>query len=394
MIDACNLDEPQTATTGQVISGQRINESGLNLADKESLTLSWDIHAERGLKCTDCHYALNNPRHAQDAADSRPEHLVYDPRRLEIGEYLERPNHNFARGESAQYTVDPDLKGSMRRCESCHAAEQTHSDWLPYTARHLEVLACESCHIPELNAPAVSSYDWTVLTTAGAAVTDCRGLDGDDPVNDLVTGYQPVLMQRSNVDGKTLLAPYNLITSWYWIYDDPNGESYPVRLVDLQAAYLEGDHYVPAILEAFDADQDGELSKTELVIDSDAKESVVKEQLTALGLTNPRIEGQVQPYSINHDVARSEWATSDCQTCHHDDSLVTQPLKLANNTPGGVTPTFVSDTNVATSGTLNQINGALFYTPQPEADGVYIFGRNRVAWVDWVGLLAFLGALV
>ncbi|MEZ4617833.1 MAG: multiheme c-type cytochrome [Caldilineaceae bacterium] len=238
VIDACDLDDPQTATTGQVIAGQRINESGLNLADKNALTRSWDIHAERGLQCTDCHYSLNNPIHAQDAADSRPAHLVYDPRRLEIGEYLERPNHNFARGESAQYTVDADLKGSMRRCESCHAAEATHDDWLPYTTRHLEVLACESCHIPELNAPAISSYDWTVLTAEGDAVTDCRGITGDDTVNNLVTGYQPVLMQRTNVDGDTLLAPYNLISSWYWVYDDANGDSYPVRRADLQAAYL------------------------------------------------------------------------------------------------------------------------------------------------------------
>lgn len=394
VLDACKLDDTQTATTGQVISGQRIADSGLNLANKASLARAWDIHAERGLKCTDCHYALNNPMHAQDAADSRPEHLVYDPRRLEIGEYLERPNHNFARGESAQFTVDAELKGSMRRCESCHAAEESHRDWLPYTARHLETLACESCHIPELNAPAISSYDWTVLTTASEPVTTCRGLVGDDTINDLVTGYQPVLMQRRNSDGKTLLAPYNLITAWYWVYDDANGDSYPVRLADLQAAYLDGEQYVPAILTAFDADHDGQLAAAELVIDNTAKEQAVAAQLTALGLQNPRIEGQVQPYSINHNVARGEWATSDCQACHHEDSLVTQPIQLASNTPGGVIPTFVDDTNVSTSGSLRTIGGALFYTPQPEADGVYIFGRNRVLWVDWFGLIAFLGALL
>ncbi|HRW10144.1 MAG TPA: cytochrome b/b6 domain-containing protein [Caldilineaceae bacterium] len=394
VIDACDLDDPQTATTGQVIAGQRINESGLNLADKDSLARSWDIHAERGLKCTDCHYALNNPVHAQDAADSRPAHLVYDPRRLEIGEYLERPNHNFARGESAQYTVDPDLKGSMRRCESCHDAEATHDDWLPYTTRHLEVLACESCHIPELNAPAISSYDWTVLTTEGDAVTDCRGITGDDTVNNLVTGYQPVLMQRTNVDGDTLLAPYNLISSWYWVYDDANGDSYPVRLADLQAAYLDGDSYVPAILDAFDTNGDGSLGENELVIDSDAKEQLVVDRLTALGLANPRIEGQVQPYSINHNVARSEWATNACQDCHRSDSVIAQPLALASNLPGGVVPTFVGDTNVASSGTLNVVDGALFYAPQPERDGIYIFGRDRVAWVDWFGVIAFLGTLL
>lgn len=394
VLQACDLTAPQTATTGQVIAGQRIAASGLNLADKASLSHAWDIHAERGLKCTDCHYALNNPMHAQNAADSRPDHLVYDPRRLEIGEYLERPDHNVARGESAQFTIAPERKGSMRRCESCHAAADSHSAWLPYTERHMAELACESCHIPQLSAPAIQSYDWTVLTAAGNAVTECRGVNGTDTVNDLVTGYQPVLMQRRNVDGATLLAPYNLISTWYWIYDDANGSTYPVRLLDLKAAYFQDGAYAPAIMAAFDADGDGQLAAAELTIDNETKQNVVAERLTALGLQKPRIAGQVQPYSINHDVVRGEWATSDCRACHHDDSRLSQPIELASHTPGGVIPTFVGATNVAATGALTLTQGALFYQPQPAADGIYLFGRNRVAWVDWFGALAFIGALL
>ncbi|MFN8594798.1 MAG: hypothetical protein U0559_01240 [Anaerolineae bacterium] len=34
-------------------------------------------------------------------------HLQYDPRRLEIGEYVQKPDHNFARGQSAQFNVSP-----------------------------------------------------------------------------------------------------------------------------------------------------------------------------------------------------------------------------------------------------------------------------------------------
>lgn len=394
VLDACDLKTPQTATTGQVIAPQRVAASGLNLADKESLSHAWDIHAERGLKCTDCHYALNNPMHAQDAAASRPDHLIYDPRRLAIGEYLERPDHNVARGESAQFTVAPELKGSMRRCESCHDATSSHSTWLPYTERHMAELACESCHIPNLNAPAIQSYDWTVLTATGNAVTECRGLHGDDTVNDLVTGYQPVLMQRRNVDGDTLLAPYNLISSWYWIYDDANGNTYPVRLLDLKAAYFENGAYAPEIMAAFDTDGDGQLAATELTIDSATKQSVVAGRLAALGLQKPRIAGQVQPYSINHDVVRGEWATSDCRACHHDDSRLSQPIQLASHTPGGVIPTFVGTTNVVASGAMTITQGTLFYQPQPTADGIYLFGHNRVGWVDWFGALAFLGTLL
>ena len=69
-LTGCSLDNWQTATTGQVISGQKISISGMNLAGKASLARSWDIHAERGLTCTDCHYALNNPAYYQSGADN------------------------------------------------------------------------------------------------------------------------------------------------------------------------------------------------------------------------------------------------------------------------------------------------------------------------------------
>lgn len=391
---ACDLTEPQTATTGQVISGQKISESGLNLADKEMLAFPWDIHAERGLKCTDCHYSLNNPVHAQEAQENTPGHLLYDPRRLEIGEYIERPDHTLARGQSAQFEVAPESKATMRRCESCHDAVATHSDWLPYTERHLQEVACETCHVPELHAPAIQSYDWTVINADGSPVSECRGIDGQDTVADLVTGFKPVLMQRTNVDGQTMLAPYNLISSWFWVYEDANGNIRPVRTFDLQAAYLENGAYRPEIVAAFDRNDDGELFDSELVIDSAAKQAVVLGRLEALGLSNPRIHGQVQPYSINHNVVRGDAAVDDCQTCHASDSSMTASLQLAGRTPGGVTPTFVENVNVAASGEIINQVGALFYQPELGKDGVYIFGHNRITWLDWFGALTFLGVLL
>ena len=44
---------------------------------------------------------VNNPAHASEAQSNNPDHLIYDPRSLEINEYLQMPDHNFARGESA-----------------------------------------------------------------------------------------------------------------------------------------------------------------------------------------------------------------------------------------------------------------------------------------------------
>ena len=393
-INQCDLDYPQTATTGQVVSGQRINESGVNLTNKNDLDRSWDIHAERQLQCTDCHYALNNPSHLSEVQSNNPDHLVYDPRALEIGEYLERPDHNFARGQSAQFNSAPEYKGTMRRCENCHDYNKGHADWLPYVETHINAVACETCHIPQMYAPAIQTYDWTVITVNGDAVSACRGVEGTpNDVTSLVTGYEPVLLNRTNIDGQKLLAPYNLVTSFYWVYDDANGNTRPVRLVDLEAAYLDNGSYASDIVTAFDANSDGNLSGKELVIDSATKEEVVKSKLTAFGLNNVRIEGLVQPYSINHNVTRGEDAVNECQSCHNEDSRMTQSIKLADFAP--VTPVFDANNNVNGTGDLVQgADGSLYYQPDPAKDNMYVFGSSRVNWIDWFGAIAFAGSLL
>ncbi len=146
-----------TLTTGQVMSPQKISQSGLNISGKNELARSWDIHTERVLQCTDCHYSLNNPIYYQEADANRPDYLVFDPRRIDIGEYLNRPLHQFAKGNSAQGTLAPELDNSLRRCESCHSIEATHN-WLPYKEAHLTAVSCESCHIAKLDGFAERWY--------------------------------------------------------------------------------------------------------------------------------------------------------------------------------------------------------------------------------------------
>jgi len=393
---ACDLDYPQTATTGQVVSAQKISASSINLSGKNELNRSWDIHAERQLQCTDCHYALNNPSHAIEAQGDNPDHLVYDPRTLEIGEYLERPDHNFARGESAQFNVAPELKGTMRRCDSCHDASKGHADWLPYVDTHMAVVACETCHIPQMYAPAIQSYDWTVLRTNNEPVKTCRGVEGEpNQVTSLVTGYEPVLLNRNNIDGDQLLAPYNLITTYYWVYDDVEGNQRPVRLMDLEAVYFDNGDYAVDIVTVFDTNNDGTLGNNELVIDTSAKEDAVKNKLESLGLNNPRIEGLVQPYSINHNITRGENAVNDCKACHEDGSRVAQPIMLANYAPNGTLPVFDESNNVNASGEiLTGEDGAVYYNPVPANDKMYVFGSSRVNWIDWLGAVMFAGSLL
>ena len=389
----CVPERMRTVTTGQIISGQKLSDSGMNLADKPELDRAWDIHAERLVECTDCHFALNNPVYYQEDPDSRPEHLLFDPRRLEINEYLEQPLHQFARGQSAQSTIDPGLKDTMRRCESCHSTEVTH-DWLPYKERHMDSISCESCHIPQLYSNALAQLDYTVLDADAASAKICRGIEGDPmSLNSIITGYEPVLMPQKDVDGDVKLAPYNLVSSWYWIYGDP---ARPVRLQDLQAAYFDGDVYNAAVVATFDANDDGEINQDELVIDNVEKEQLIAARLSALGLDNPRINAEIQPYSINHNVTHGEWVTQDCETCHSEDSRIYQPFKLASYLPGEVMPEFVPRSNIVQSGdlVLDEESGELYYAPLAQEDDFYVLGHDRVNWIDLIGSLIFLGTIL
>ena len=386
----CLPDRWSTITTGQIISPQKLSDSGMNLSNKEALNRSWDIHAERLLKCTDCHYSLNNPLYYQESQSTRPEHLTFDPRRLEIGEYLEKPLHQFARGDSAQSTVAGELKDTMRRCDSCHSVDSTHA-WLPYKDRHFDALSCESCHIPQMYSSANMVQDWTVISLEGGAITQCRGVEGDsENVGSLISGYEPVLLPSLNRAGETSLAPHNLISSWFWVYGDPPR---PVRQTDLAAAYFENGDYHPGIIRRFDANSDGLLEKSELAIDTSAKEQFVRDRLNHLGLGNPRIVGEVQPYSINHDVTTGEWALRECSACHGEGSRITQPIQLSAYSPAGVIPQFVADSNIAFSGEFINDDGAIYYQPKTNSEDLYILGHDSVPWIDMAGTVIFLGVL-
>ncbi|MEZ4666379.1 MAG: cytochrome b/b6 domain-containing protein [Anaerolineae bacterium] len=374
----------KTLTTGQVMSPQRLSNSGLNLADKDSLSRSWDVHGERVLSCTNCHFSLNNPIYFNESDEDRPEHIVFDPRRMDFGEYLKRPLHLFAKGESA---VAPEINNTMRRCESCHSIDASHN-WLPYKDRHTDALACESCHIPKLYAPTLESVDWTVVTEDGSPHTSYRGISPTDP--NLIVGYEPVMLPRENVDGTTKLAPFNLVTSWYWAHSDTNQ---PIPFEDVRNAYLKDGQYTNEILAVFDTDNDGKLSIAELLINTDEKQALVATKLQEAGFANPHIVSEVQPFAINHNVTWGEWATRDCRTCHGEDSRLTTAIVLSDRTPGSVQPTFVDPKGFTSSGLQTTNSGELRYEFKPADAGLYIFGHSAVDWLDWLGVLFFLGTL-
>ena len=392
-LDGCSPQQWSTITTGQIISPFRIADSGMNINSKEDLTRSWDVHSERVISCTDCHYSLNNPIYYQESDESQPEHLIFDPRRIDLGEYLYRPLHQFAKGQSAQGNVAPELDNTARRCESCHTMENTHN-WLPYAERHSEAVSCESCHVPEMYAPSRQYMDWTVLNNSGMPLSACRGIEeaGDISSNVLINSYTPVLLPRENSDGSAALAPHNLVTSWFWVYGDPER---PVPIRELTAAWFGENGYHDEVLSVFDENGDGLLDHSELIIDTDQKESLIAARLESLGLKNPQIKGEIQPYSINHTVTHGDWATRDCRSCHGDESLITRPFMLSDRVPGDVLPTFVGDNQVSTAGEIYTAgDGSIYYQLETKEENLYILGHDSVNLVDWFGSIVIIGTVI
>ena len=180
-----------TELTGQIISPQKISNSGLNIAGKENLTHAFDVHADRVVGCVNCHYSLNNPVYFQQRSESRPPHLDFDPRRLTSSDYLTRPLHQLAKGSSNHGLAASGSENSMRRCESCHDATQVHQ-WLPYQKRHFAALACESCHVPKMYGPALQVLDQTLVDASGQPLRHYRDVDGDPATADsLIHGFRP-----------------------------------------------------------------------------------------------------------------------------------------------------------------------------------------------------------
>ncbi|NWF69947.1 MAG: cytochrome b/b6 domain-containing protein [Chloroflexi bacterium] len=374
----------ETLLRGQVFSPQRISSSGLNIENKDTLTRVWDVHAERVVGCTDCHYALNNPVFDTQPNITGPDHLQFDPRRMDFGEYLRRPLHQFANSSGA---AQSGFGGAARSCASCHDAVNTHT-WLPYTERHFSAMTCETCHVPTLYAPALESVDWTVLSADGSPRMTYRGLD-----DALIAGFQPVVLPTVGTDGATRLSPYNVVSRWYWVAADGT----PVSEADLRAAWLLDGAYAPEILAAFDADASGALEESELLLNTPEQVGLIAARLSALGVSQPRIVGDVRAYAIHHNVIGGQWAQGDCTACHADQSRLAALVTLGSGTRGGGTLMLAGD--LPLNGTLQSgADGQVFYRPalvaappQTPLVDLYVLGHHSVEWINWIGALAFLG---
>ena len=385
-----------TLRTGEVFSGQPISGSFLNLAEKASLSRPWDIHLARGLGCTSCHFAANNPARAglskltnDGAATKRVQrHLVRDPRTLPYHDYLRRPDHRLETAE----------------CIACHDPATTHAK-LPYPERHIASLTCQACHVPWISAPAPSLIDRSVVSPEGGPRMEYRGVDTAEwpsPSTWFMTGYRPFLLLENRVEGERL-APFNVVASWEWI-DARDGidedEAAPVsprvvaRAWKTEATHGESDGiYHEPLIALFDRNGDGVLQATELILDSEQRVEAIRARLIALGVQAPKLRARISAYPVRHNVVDGAWATGDCGSCHGEASRLDAIITLSSQaSPLGPTPSLDAKAAAVLSGYALDDAGAsegLRLLPRGDTGPHYVLGHSRQPWSDLLGLLIF-----
>lgn len=365
-----------TKRTGVIVSHQKLFESFLNLENKANLDYPWDIHADRRVECIDCHFSSNNPKKSLPKKTNELKHLKLDPRTSSIAEFLKKPNHELT-------TVD---------CSHCHDPLQTH-DMLPYKAKHLERLACQSCHISTLNAPTLLEVDATTLNENKKPVLKYRNTDSleEETINaGYVKSITPFLFPSQ--DSKQL-KPFNLVTEWYWKEKDSN------RISDELLEQVFSEIGQEEVLKYFDKDKNGEVESKEWILDTEEKVELIKNKLKSLGTKSPEIFGEIHAYPVSHGVVRGENVLRDCYACHSENSRIEKEIRLGYNLPTRPTPQFAKEnTNFQFVTTIQKENDLFLAKRELGKANYYIMGYIKKSWVDVIGLtflfLTMLGILI
>jgi hypothetical protein len=371
-----------TEQTGQVFSPERVSTSVLNLEGREHLARPWDVHAERLLGCSDCHFVANDPR-SRALSQSVPETLRFEPRHAGLGAFLRRPNHDFARGER------------QVRCENCHDAQPLH-EFLPHTERHLARVGCEVCHVPRSLVPALREVDASLPTAPGQPHLSYRGIEGsfEDPSSALM-GFEPSVIARSDALGNSKLTAVNFVTTWYW--QDGSGSRVEDAIVN-RALFDGAGGLKHEVIVALDRNHDGQLQDSDWLLDTDERVSALAGVLSRAGVREPKRVGEVRAFPIRHGIVSGKSALRDCTSCHAQDSRL--------NTTGIVAQGVAPSSMLKYAGDKAELS--LVIEPMPPfaravaRPGVrqrsdYVFGASRTPWLDIAGIgvasLVLFGAL-
>ena len=120
------------------------------------------------------------------------------------------------------------------------------------------------------------------------------------------------------------------------------------------------------------------------MLDTPDKVEAVRQRLEAVGVVEPHIEAEIQPYSLHHGVGPAKWATRKCETCHTGDSRLGERFTLSSYVPGGILPKAVGDSEVELTGYLQVGDGQLTYRPSARGRRSTsldtIAGRGSMRW--------------
>jgi thiosulfate reductase cytochrome b subunit len=363
-----------TEGEGAVVSPSRMSDSFLNLEGKSTLGQAWDVHAAKMVDCAACHFAANNPTRTSSKRASLS-YLTDDPRRLSSAEFLQRPDHRLAE----------------QSCRGCHDARQAH-DFLPYRERHLEVLACQTCHVAEPRGPALEMEDATVMTVSSTPARRYRNVSrqpGEALNAATITSFRPLLTERVDADGVKRLSPVNTVSRFHWISTVDKSDVPWAKVVE---AFKDGSGYSKAIADAFDANHDGRIDVQELRLDSKAKVDLVASRLKAAGVAEPAIDGTLETFPVAHGVPSRERALRNCEECHSGGSRLSGRHVIAGYLPGGVLPKPREDTRVDLSGQLSTTSdGSLVLERSGDVapGGLQVLGHSRQRVIDTLGLVVF-----
>lgn len=363
-----------TLRTGQFYSSHQVKLSLLNIEDKCEMDQPWDVHAARGLTCSNCHFPPNSPK-MNHLTKNGLRHLDIDPRTPGIADYLKRPNHDFLTAQ----------------CTDCHDPKKTHES-LPFAQRHMETLACQSCHSPSMLTPVLQSSDHTVVTAVGGPRMTFRGViqkEYEAPNTWFVKPTRPFLLKETR-DGVTKFAPYNVVAKWQWVA----GDGKPVARDVVKKAFLDQQgKFHGDILTALDKNKDGTLDDSELVLDPAGKDLIAR-KLVALGVKKPVISGSIESHPVRHQVVRGDWTASECESCHMVGGRMDAVIDLGNaDFPGGVAPKVEPKTGILTAEmTAGTVDGKLIMTNMNDMSTSYVLGHGRSFFSDTIGFLLFVAS--
>lgn len=373
-----------TQRTGVILAPRDLSASSLNLRNKEDLHFPWDVHSRRQLDCIACHFIGNDPRYCGNTR-APLDHLTRDPRKIKSpGEILKRPDHNL----------------KIASCTCCHDPFKVHKN-LPYKKRHMEVLNCQSCHVPEIYGPALQTVDRTVVAVGGGGRIQFRGVDesknhGTAVSTKYFAGYRPFLFPHKDTGNTYKISPFNLVTHWYWI-SRKTGQPVPPPI--LQKVYLNDSFppnaYTADVLKVFDKNGNQTVDSEELVLDSDEKIALIREKLEAAGIDEPGIAGTINAHRVDHGVVEALHMKRDCSACHAPGSKFGKDVLLAVYAPAGARPEFSPGIlPIINGGVTIAENGNVILERTSSVSGHYIFGHGRVRSWDRVGIWLFILALL